>query len=141
MKNIHPMEVARRESKRLAKFPLKPEERPVCLFCGCAEPMLLRPITKKFFKKHRRFFEEHHVFGWMLDFGTTLALCFNCHALVTEGLRQAGVEMKRETNPIKFAQMIFRALSVHLRLLSDACWKFANLIGDKTQSVASNDTQ
>jgi len=141
MKNIHPLQAARRETKRLAKFLVKPGERPVCLFCGCAEPLLLRPITKAFFEKHRGFFEEHHVFGWMLDTCTTLALCFNCHALVTEGLRQAGVEMKRETNPIKFAQMIFRALSVHLRILSDACWKFANLIGDESQSGANNDTQ
>jgi hypothetical protein len=97
--------------------------------------MLLRPITKKVFEKHRRFFEEHHVFGWMQDSNTTLALCFNCHALVTEGLLQAGVEMKRETNPIKFAQVVFRALSVHLRILSDACWKFANLLGRKAQSA------
>jgi hypothetical protein len=136
MKNIHPMEAAKREAKRLAKFLVKQGDRPLCLFCGCAEPMLLRPISKKFFQKHRCFFEEHHVFGWMLDADTTLALCFNCHALVTEGLRQAGVEMKRETNPVKFAQMIFRALSVHFRILSDACWKFANLLGDKAQSTS-----
>jgi hypothetical protein len=134
MKNIHPLQAAKRKVQRLKKLLVEPEQHAVCLFCGCAEPMLLRPITKKFFKKHQRFFEEHHVFGWMLDSGTILALCFNCHALVTEGLRQAGVEMKRETNPVKFAQMIFRALSVHLRILSDACWKFANLLGGKTQS-------
>ena len=133
------MKAARRESKRLAKFLLKPGDRPVCLFCGCPEPMLLRLITKGFFEKHRRFFEEHHIFGWMLDSGTTLALCFNCHALVTEGLRQAGVEMKRETNPVKFAQAIFRAQSVHLRILSEACWKFANQLDEEFPSSTQND--
>lgn len=131
MKNIHPLRTARRKARRLAKLLAKPGELPVCLFCGCSEPMLLRPIAKEFFEKHRRFFEEHHVFGWMLDSITTLALCFNCHALITEGLLQAGVDMKREQDPIKFAQVIFRALSVHLRMMSDACWKFANLLGSK----------
>ena len=135
MKNIHPLRAARRKAGRLAKLQAKPGEQPICLSCGCSEPMLLRPITKKFFKKHRRFFEEHHVFGWMLDSDTILALCFNCHALVTEGLRQAGVEMKRETNLLKFAEVILRAMSVHLRFLSDACWKFSNLLGRGTQKA------
>jgi hypothetical protein len=135
MKNIHPFRAERRKIKRLAKLLAKLGDHPVCLFCGCEEPMLLRPITKKVIEKHRRFFEEHHVFGWMLDSTTILALCFNCHALVTEGLLQAGVEMKKETDPIKFAQVIFRALSVHLRILSDACWKFANLLSGKPQSA------
>jgi hypothetical protein len=141
MKNIHPLRAARRKAGRLAKLQAKPGEQPICLFCGCAEPMLLRPITKRFFKKHRRFFEEHHVFGWMLDSGTTLALCFNCHALVTEGLRQAGVEMKRETDPLKFAQAIFRSQSVHLRILGEACWKFANQLDEESQSPIHNDTE
>ena len=135
MKNIHPLKAAKRKAARLAKLLARLGEHPVCLFCGCSEPMLLRPLTKQFFEKDRRFFEEHHVFGWMLDSATTLALCFNCHALITEGLLQAGIEMKREANPIKFAKVIFRALSVHLRLLSDACWKFANLLEGKTESA------
>jgi len=142
MKNIHPLKAARRKAKRLAKLLVKPGEQPVCLFCGCVEPMLLRPITREFFEKHRRVFEEHHVFGWMLDSVTTLALCLNCHALVTEGLLQAGVEMKRETDPVKFAQAIFRVQSVHFRMLSDACWKFANrLRHDSNGQQASDDTQ
>jgi hypothetical protein len=134
MKNVHPLKAAGRKARRLGKLLVKPGERPVCLFCGCSEPMLLRPLTKDLFEKHRSFFEEHHVFGWMLDSYTTLALCFNCHALVTEGLLQAGVSMTRETDPIKFAQAIFRAQSVHHRMLSEACWRFANLLGGKTQS-------
>ncbi len=127
MKNVHPLRAARRKAQRLAKLLAKLGDHPICLFCGCSEPMLLRPITQQFFEKHRRFFEEHHVFGWMLDSITTLALCFNCHALITEGLLQAGVSMKREPNPIRFAQVVFRTQAVHLRMLSDACWRFANL--------------
>jgi hypothetical protein len=89
MKNIHPLKAAKRSTRRLAKLLVKPGEHAVCLFCACSEPMLLRPLTKDLFEKHRRFFEEHRVFGWMLDSDTTLALCFNCHALITEGLLQA----------------------------------------------------
>ena len=128
MKNIHPLKAAKRRAKRLAKLVVQLGEHPICLFCGCSEPMLLRPVTQQFFERHRRFFEEHHVFGWMLDSVTTLALCFNCHALITEGLLQAGVTMKREPIPLKFAQVVLRTLAVHLRMLSEACWRFAKFL-------------
>lgn len=131
MKNIHPLKTAKREAKRLAKLLAKLGGHPICLLCGCYEPMLLRPITQQFFEKHRRFFEEHHVFGRMLDSITTLALCFNCHALITEGLLQAGITMKREPNPNKFAQIVFRAFAVHLCMLGEACWRFANWLETK----------
>ena len=82
--------------------------------------MALRPVT-------RRFLEEHYLVGRANDATLTLALCFNCHALATEGLLQAGVSMKRERNPTKFARLIFYALAVHLKMLSDACWRFAQV--------------
>jgi hypothetical protein len=138
MKNVNPLRTARRKAQRLAKLFAKPGDHPICLGCGCSEPMLLRPITKRVFEKHRRFFEEHHVFGWRHDSITTLALCFNCHALVTEGLLQAGVTMKREPNPLKFAITVFRAMGVHHRMLSDACWKFARLIDQSGVRDAEN---
>ena len=138
MKNVNPLRTARRKAQRLAKLFAKPGDRPICLPCGCSEPMLLRRITRQFVEKHRRFFEEHHVFGWMHDSITTLALCFNCHALVTEGLFQAGVTMKREPNRLKFATIVFRAMAVHLRMLSEACWKFASLIDQSGARDAEN---
>ena len=139
MKNIHPLQAAKRESRRLAKLRAKPSEQPVCLICGCAEPMLLRPITKEFFEKYRRVFEDHHVFGRKLDPETTLALCLNHHALITEGFLRAGIEMKSETDLVKFAEAIFRAQSVHLRMLSDASWKFADRL--RNDSDSSEDQQ
>ena len=128
MKNLHPLRAARRRAQRLAKLLAKLGDHPVCLSCGCSEPMLLRPISKSFLKKHRRFFEEHHVFGRMLDSITVLALCFNCHALITEGFLKAGISMKREPNTVKFAGVVFRALAVHFRMLSDACWRFSKFM-------------
>lgn len=118
MKNVNPLRTARRKAQRLKKLG---SEHPFCLFCGCSEPMLLRPVT-------RRFLEEHHIFGVANDPDTTLALCFNCHALVTEGLLQAGVTMTREPDPIKFASNILRALAVQHEILSKASWRFANLL-------------
>jgi hypothetical protein len=135
MKNVHPLRAAQRKAQRLAKLLSKPGDHPACLFCGYSEPMVLRPLTQQFVEKHRRFFEEHHVFGRTHDPITTVALCFNCHALVTEGMLQAGVSMKRERDSVKFAQIVFRALAVHLRMLSDACWRFSRLGGVEDTNV------
>jgi hypothetical protein len=122
MKNVHPLRAARRKAQRLEKLG---GEHPFCLHCGCSEPMLLRPVT-------RCFLEEHHVVGFANDPDLTLALCFNCHALITEGLLQAGVSMTKQSDPIKFACVVFRALAVHFRALSEAFWRFANLL-DRTE--------
>jgi hypothetical protein len=117
MKNVHPLVTERRKVRRIGKLG---SGNAICLFCGCAEPMLLRPVT-------RRFLEEHHVVGWEHDNELTLALCFNCHALVTERLLQAGVSMKRESDPLEFACLLCSALAVHFQMLSEAFWRFAAL--------------
>jgi hypothetical protein len=127
MKNINPLRAARRRAQRLAKLLAKPGDRPICLLCGCDELMVLRPIKREFIRKHRRLFEEHHVFGRKLDAITVLALCFNCHALITEKLAQAGLTMQREPDLCKFYRSVLRNMAVHHRSLSDAFWRFANL--------------
>ncbi len=126
MKNINPLRAARRKAQRLAKLLAKPGDRPICLLCGCDEIMVLRPIKGEFVRKHRRLFEEHHVFGRKLDAITVLALCFNCHALITEKLAQAGLTMQREPDLCKFYRSVLRTMAVHHRSLSDAFWRFAN---------------
>jgi hypothetical protein len=83
--------------------------------------MLLRPVT-------RSFLEKHHIFGVANDRDSTLALCFNCHALATEGLLQAGVTMTREPDSHKFAINMFRASAFHLRMLSEASGRFATYL-------------
>ncbi len=92
--------------------------------------MLLRRVTK-------RFLELHHVVGRKNDRSFTLALCFNCHALVTENLRGAGVTMERERDPRKFAQNVFRALAVHHQMLSNACWRFSNMVMSEDENIES----
>ena len=118
MKNIHPLRTARRQSKRIERLG---SDQPICLLCGCSEPMLLRPIT-------RRFAEEHHLLGRANDSILILALCFNCHALVTENLHEAGVRMERERYRKKFAANAFRALAAHHKMLSDAFWRYATFM-------------
>jgi hypothetical protein len=117
VKNVHPLRTVRRKRQRLEKLEC---EHPFCLLCGCLEPMLLRRVT-------RRFLELHHVVSRHRDRDLTLALCFNCHALVTENLHQAGVLMARETDLIKFYRSTYRALAVHHEMLRDACQRFADL--------------
>jgi hypothetical protein len=118
VKNIHPLRTVRRRAQRLERLG---SEHPFCLRCGFSEPMVLRPVT-------RRFLEQHHVVGSANDADLTLALFFNCHALITEELHQAGVSMTREPDPIKFAGNVFRALAVHHSMLSEASWKFSTLV-------------
>jgi hypothetical protein len=118
LKNVRPLSAARRKAQRLQKLG---SERPFCLLCGSREPMVLRTVT-------RRFLEDHHILGRAREPHLTLSLCFNCHALVTEGLLQAGVGMERESDPRKFTSSVFRALSVHHRALSDAFWRMADWV-------------
>jgi hypothetical protein len=118
MRNIHPLRTERRKLKRLQKLGSK---NALCLWCGCNDPMLLRPVT-------RSFLEQHHPFGRDIDPTLTLALCFNCHALATEGLLQAGVTMTRESNPLKFAVNVARANEFHLKQLGQAMGRVANIL-------------
>lgn len=118
MKDIHPLRTSRRRAKRLEALG---ETEPICVICARTDPMLLRPMKK-------RLLEEHHVVGRSNDPDLTVAICFNCHADVTERLRQAGVSMDKQTDRLNFASHVFRAFSVHLRVLSEACWKYAKWI-------------
>ncbi len=128
MKNIHPLRTERRKASRIEMLGT---DQPICLLCGCLEPMVLRRVT-------RRFREQHHVVGRAHDSELTLALCFNCHALVTENLHKAGVSMKPESNLIKFAEIVFRAFAVHFKLLSDACWRFVRLLETRPHNEQSS---
>lgn len=118
MKNVRPLSKARRKAERLQRLG---DQQATCLYCGCSEALLLRPVT-------RAFLEEHHIVGRANDPDATVFLCLNCHALAGEKLLAAGVTMKREPDAMKFAANLFKALAVHHRMLSDASWEFAEVI-------------
>lgn len=77
----------------------------VCLLCGYAELEALIPVTLGWLRDHgisdlQRLLEDHHVYGKAHDPEFVVPLCRNCHAEVTEGLRQEGVSMLPEPNPV-----------------------------------------
>jgi len=121
MKNIDPLQIEHRRAKRLKKLG---SAHPLCLYCGCEEPMLLRPVTRKFL-------ELHHPFGFANDPATTFALCFNCHALAHEKLLQAGVSLEQESNP----RNVLRAMAVHYSQMSDAAFRFADLANKHIENI------
>jgi len=94
--------------------------------------MLLRPIT-------RSFIEQHHPFGKDNDREATGALCFNCHALATEGLMQLGVTMSRDPNPRKFAINVFQAYGFHLKMLGEAAERFAQMLMKEEGNFGANE--
>jgi hypothetical protein len=85
-----------------------------CIYCGCTDPMLVRPQR----------IQAHHLFGRKRDAMTAFA-CMNCHAGAHEGLRDAEVPMTCEKDPRLLARAIFRTLAVHFMLLAEACKRFA----------------
>jgi hypothetical protein len=131
MKNVNPLRTARRRAQRVQRLGC---EHPFCLWCGCSDPMLLRPVT-------RSFLEDHHIFGIANDPDSTLALCFTCHALATEGLLQAGVTMTREPDSHKFAINMFRANAFHLRMLSEASGRFATYLEEHQDGSSAKVTK
>jgi hypothetical protein len=112
MKQPHnPARAARRKVEALEQLGT---ERPLCLYCGNTDPLLVRP----------RRIQNHHLFGEDRDEATVPA-CLNCHAGAGEALTDAEVPMTCEKEPTKFARAIFRALAVHFSLLAEACRRFA----------------
>lgn len=107
----NPARAARRKTEAIEEFGT---DHPRCLYCGCTDPLLVRP----------RRISDHHIFGRERD-EQTVEACLNCHAGAHEGLRDAEVPMTCEKEPTKFARAIFRALAVHFSLLAKACWRFA----------------
>lgn len=115
MRDEKPIRTARRRVRRLSRFG---SDNPTCLYCGCPEVALLRPVTK-------RFLEDHHLLGESHDPNLTALLCRNCHYLATENLLRADVSMLPELDRLKRTAIMLRALSVHHRMLSDTHWQLA----------------
>lgn len=55
-----------------------------CVRCGLSEPLTLVAL-------HRRYLEEHHICARENDASLTVPVCRNCHAILTDGQRSAGV--------------------------------------------------
>ena len=96
-------------------------EWPRCMYCGCAEPVALRPVTRKFLV-------DHHLLGRNHDPDSKLFLCQNCHALAHENLLNAEVDLEPEPNPVKRVAEMLRAEAVHHEMMADAKRRQAALL-------------
>lgn len=100
---------ALRRSKREQRIP--PDAR--CLICGTAEPVCLINID-------RRFLEKHHLYGCVNDPTAIVWLCRNHHALATEGLLAAGVNMSYEPDPVQREILMLKAEATFFRQLAES---------------------
>ncbi len=72
--------------------------------------------------------EDHHPAGRRNDSELTGPLCRTCHAKETEALRREGVDMRYTANPIERVERSLKGTSVFLSGLSDALWRWAELL-------------
>ena len=97
-----PIETARRVARRA--------ERGCCVICG------------------REAIEAHHVAGRRHDEALTAPLCQACHALATESLRRADVDMRHTKSSIERIRRSLKATAVFMRILAEALWRWAELL-------------
>lgn len=119
----NPARAARRQIELCEKLG---NERPVCAYCGCAEPVLLRRLSRKFL-------EDHHLLGKNHDPDLTIYACRNCHALIHEGLIDAEVDLRPESEPVKRVAMMLRAEAVQCEMLAQTKRRQAALLEKEEQ--------
>ena len=120
----NPARAARRKTEVCQRLG---DERPACIYCGYAEPVALRRVSRKYLRKH-------HVLGRNHDPDLTVFVCLNCHALVhDEKLPDAEVDLKRESDPIKRVAAMLRAEAVHFEMLARSKRRQAALLERRTE--------
>jgi len=73
----------------------------------------------------RTLLQADHVFGRKRDPETTIIICRNCHAEITEDRMRAGIPMRRERDTNKRIAFMLRALSVLFKKLSESMDKMS----------------
>ena len=99
----NPIAAAGRRRQREQRF----GESPACARCGMTEMDAL--VSMK-----RRLLEAHHVCGRANDESLTVPVCRNCHAMLTEGQRSAGVSF--DPPPTLLHQLAAALLSLFVML-------------------------
>jgi hypothetical protein len=120
-----PIATAGRRRRRQRRFPI---DNPACLLCGEPNLECLRPVTLDWLEAHRVLIEMHHVASEQNDPEFVVAVCLNCHRKVTEGLAQAGVSMRRESNPKTRVAVMLEALAIFLSMLAEAVRRWAGIL-------------
>lgn len=116
MERAHnPVRAARRESELRERLGCA---NPSCILCGYSVLTGLRRVS-------RTWLEEHHVLGRAHDSHVCVILCYNCHAEATERQRDAGVEFRRQTDPIERVIAELRSLATFFEMLAPALQRMA----------------
>ena len=90
-----------------------------CVMCGYSKPESLVAGPSDLL-------EKHHALGASHDPSLTMWVCRNCHAELTEGQRDAGVDLERgERHLLERIEAFLRAIADLLTRLADAAWKLA----------------
>lgn len=114
----NPARAARRKAELREKLGI---EQPVCSYCGCAEPVVLRRVSRKFL-------ERNHLLGRKHDPNLTVFACRNCHALFHERLLNAGVDLRAERDPVKRVAVMLLAEAVQHEMQADTKRRQATLL-------------
>ena len=81
--------------------------------------------------RSRTVLQEDHVYGRKRDSDSTIVLCRNCHAEITEDRMREGIPMRRERDSRKLIGFMLRARSTFLRKDAETMSKLAKqLLGD-----------
>jgi hypothetical protein len=101
----------RNDARRIARQSKLGTEA-ACVHCGEAQWETLIPTPKSLL-------EAHHVVGHANDAELTVPLCRNCHAKLTEQLRQNGTSMGKPQTLLDRIVAILRGLAAFFRTLAD----------------------
>lgn len=132
----NPISTAGRRRRRQKRFW---SDNPTCVLCG--EPNLerLTPVSLDWLKAHRVLIQFHHPVGVQNDPEFEVPVCHNCHAMAHEGLAQAGISMRRETNPKTRVAVMLEALAVFLEILADAVRRWARILREAIVSESTDE--
>lgn len=76
-----------RTDSRIARRARRLGQNMACVLCGVTDPPALVRVN-------RPLLEAHHVAGRANDGALTVAVCRNCHAVLTEGQLAGGVDLR-----------------------------------------------
>ena len=101
----------------------------VCFFCGYSNPLALMA-------RSRTVLEADHTYGRKRAPGSTIVLCRNCHAEITEDRLRAGIPMQRERDSRKRIALMLLARAVYLRKDAETMENLADQLLDSEGSGA-----
>lgn len=89
--------------------------------CGCTTPEALTLVD-------RTIIERHHVAGRAHDGALTVPVCRNCHRVLTEGQRRAGVDFAPQPTMPERLAAAFLSLGAFLCQLGEAVQAWARWV-------------